>query len=202
MAERGETCLNMPAAKRARYLQREERTMTWGIPTDVFLQMHVILSLFGIASGFVVLFGLLGGWLLSGWTALFIVITTLTGITGFPLPPFGIDPARIVGIVLLVLLAAAVAARYAFRLAGAWRWIYVVSAAAALYLNVFVGVTQAFQKLAFLQPLAPTQTEPPFLIAHVAVLVIFVVLGAVAAATFRPYSRPSGASGSPLKTSA
>jgi hypothetical protein len=160
--------------------------MTWGIPTDTFLQIHVVLSLIGIASGLVVLYGLLNGNALSSWTALFLAATILTGVTGFPLEPFGFDPARKVGIILLVLLGAAVFARYLFNLSGAWRWVYVVSAVAALYLNVFVGIVQAFQKLPFLQSLAPTQAEPPFQITQLAVLAIFVVLGIVAVVRFRP----------------
>jgi hypothetical protein len=160
--------------------------MTWGIPTDVFLQLHVVLSLIGIVSGFVVLYGLLTGKLLGGWTALFLVTTILTGVTGFPLPPFGLDPPRIVGIILLVLLAAAVIALYAFRLAGAWRWIFVITAVASLYLNCFVAVVQAFQKVAFVRALAPTQSEPPFVIAQVALLVALVVSGVVAVVKFHP----------------
>src|SRR5215467_15051555 len=126
--------------------------MTWGIPTDTFLQIHVILSLVGIASGLVVLYGLLTGKPLGAWTAIFLLSTILTGVTGFPLPPFGFDPPRAVGIILLILLALAVLALYAFRLAGVWRSIYIITAIMALYLNVFVGVTQAFQKLSCLQP--------------------------------------------------
>lgn len=65
-------------------------------------------------------------------------------------------------------------------------WLYVVSAMLALYLNVFVGVAQAFQKLPVLSRLAPTQSEPPFLVRQLLVLVIFAVLGARAAVRFRP----------------
>ena len=165
--------------------------MTWGIPTDTFLQIHVVLSLVGIASGLVVLYGLLTGQPLGVWTAVFLATTILTGVTGFPLPPFGFDPPRAVGIILLILLALAVAALYAFRLAGAWRSIYVITAIMALYLNVFVGVTQSFQKLSFLQPLAPTQSEPPFLIAQIAVLLLFIVLGVLAVRRFHPAPRAS-----------
>jgi hypothetical protein len=150
------------------------------------LQIHVFLSLVGIGSGFVVLYGLLVGRPFSGWTAVFLGTTILTSITGFPLAPFGFDPARTVGAISLVLLALAVSALYAFRLAGAWRWVYVGSATMALYLNVFVGVVQAFQKLPFLQALAPTQSEPPFLVAQVVVLAIFVTLGILAAIRFHP----------------
>src|SRR5262249_30235172 len=99
---------------------------------------------------------------------------------------FGFDPARKVAIILLVLLGAAVFARYLFNLSGVWRWVYVVSAVAALYLNVFVGIVQAFQKLPFLQSLAPTQTEPPFQITQLVVLAIFIVLGIAAVVRFRP----------------
>jgi hypothetical protein len=160
--------------------------MTWGIPTGTFLQIHVILSLVGIASGIIVLYGLLAGRLLGAWTALFLATTVLTSVTGFPLPPFGFDPARAVGTLSLVLLAVAILALYAFRLAGAWRWIYVATAMAALYLNCFVAVAQSFQKLSFLQPLAPTQSEPPFVVAQVVVLVAFVAMGIVAARRFHP----------------
>jgi hypothetical protein len=160
--------------------------MTWGIPTDLLLQIHVILSLVGIVAGLVVLYGLLTAKRLDGWTALFLATTVLTSVTGFPLPPYGFDPPRAVGVISLVLLAVAIAALYAFRLHGAWRWIYVATAMAALYLNCFVAVVQSFQKLAFLQPLAPTQSEPPFLIAQLVLLAAFVVLGILAAKRFHP----------------
>lgn len=135
--------------------------MIWGIPAGVFLQFHVAVSLIAIASGLVVLYGLVAAKPLGGWSVLFLATTILTGVTGFPLPPFGLDPPRVVGIILLVLMAAAVVGLYVFHLAGAWRWIYVVAAVTSLYLNCFVGLIQAFQKLAFLHALAPTQSESP-----------------------------------------
>ena len=160
--------------------------MIWRIPADVFLQFHVAVSLIAIASGLVVLYGLVAAKPLSGWTVLFLVTTILTGVAGFPLAPFGLDPPRVVGIILLVLMAAAFVGLYVFHLAGAWRWIYVVAAVMSLYLNCFVGLIQAFQKLAFLHALAPTQSEPPFVIAQVALLVTFAVLGVLAVIRFRP----------------
>ena len=150
------------------------------------LQIHVILSLVGILTGFVVLYGLVTGVSSSERTAIFLATTILTSVTGFPLPPFGFDPPRAVGVISLVLLALALAALYAFRLAGAWRWIYVGAAVAALYLNVFVAVVQAFQKLPLLHALAPTQSEPPFLVSQIVVLAAFVALGVVAAMRFHP----------------
>jgi hypothetical protein len=163
--------------------------MTFGIPTETFLQIHVLISLIGIASGFVVVYGLLTSKPLTGWTALFLITTILTSVTGFPLPPFGFDPPRAVGVISLALLALAVVALYVFHLSGAWRWLYIVSATAALYLNVFVGVVQSFMKLSFLQPLAPTQSEPPFLVAQLVVLVAFIGIGVLAVMRFRPEIR-------------
>jgi hypothetical protein len=162
--------------------------MTWGIPTDIFLDIHVALSLIGLVFGLIVLYGLLSGEVFGVWTALFLLAMILTNVTGFPLPPFGLDPPRMVGILSLVLLAIAVLAIYVFRLRGAWRWIYVVTAMIALYLDAFVGVIQAFAKLTFLHSLAPTQSEPPFLIVQVIVLVIFVALGFLAVRRFHPES--------------
>lgn len=163
-----------------------EVAMTWGIPSHLFLEIHVALSLIGIVAGFVVLFGLLSGNASGGWTVLFLAATIFTSVTGFPIPPFGFDPPRAVGTLSLILLAAAVAALYAFHAAGPWRWVYVVTALMALYLNVFVGVIQAFEKVPFLEALAPTQKEPPFLIAQIAVLAAFVVLGIAAVRRFHP----------------
>jgi hypothetical protein len=160
--------------------------MIWGIPTHLFLQIHVALSLIALVAGLIVLYGLLKGRAFGGWTALFLATTILTSVTGFPLPPFGFDPPRAVGILSLVLLVVAVAGYYLFHLAGAWRWIYVVTAMAALYLDAFVGVIQAFAKIPALHELAPTQSEPPFVVAQVAVLAFFVILGFLAARKFHP----------------
>ena len=168
--------------------------MILGMSTATFTSVHVILSLIGILAGLVVLFGLLRSQPLSGWTALFLATTVLTSVTGFLFPFERLLPSHIVGIISLVVLAAALVALYVRRLAGSWRWIYVAGAVSALYLNAFVGVVQAFQKLPVLNTLAPTQSEPPFVIAQVVVLVLFVVLGIAAVRTFHPRSRAGGLS--------
>jgi len=154
------------------------------------LTFHVLLSLAGIASGFVVLLAMINGRQPSGWTAFFLATTVLTSVTGFLLPSMGFDPARRVGVISLVALAAAIVALYGFRLRGAWRWIYVGTAAFALYLNCFVGVVQAFQKVAALHALAPTGSELPFVIAQILVLGLFVILGILALRRFHPAQPP------------
>ncbi|MEA2902739.1 MAG: hypothetical protein QOI12_126 [Alphaproteobacteria bacterium] len=153
---------------------------------SLFLSVHVLLSLVGILSGLIVLYGLLNSQPLRGWTALFLSTSILTSLTGFPLPPFGLDPARVVGAISLVLLGLAAIALYSFSLAGLARPIYIASATAALYLNVFVGVAQAFQKVSLLSSLAPTQSEPPFLVAQTIVLAVFVLFGVLAVRRFHP----------------
>jgi hypothetical protein len=150
------------------------------------LQFHVAISLVGILSGLVMLYGLLLARNFKTAIAVFLLTTILTSLTGFPLPPFGFDPPRAVGVLSLILLAGAVAAYYGFRLAGAWRWIFVACAVAALYLNVFVLVAQGFMKIPALHALAPTGSEPPFAIVQGIVLLIFIALGIWAAIKFRP----------------
>jgi hypothetical protein len=160
--------------------------MILGMSISTFTLVHTVLSLIGIVSGVVVVLGMLNAKRLDGWTMLFLATTVLTCMTGFFFPLDHILPSHIVGAITLAALAAAILAIYAYRLAGSWRWIYVIGAVVALYLNVFVGVVQAFLKLPFLQPLAPTQSEPPFLIAQLAVMAIFLVLGFLAVRKFHP----------------
>lgn len=147
--------------------------------------IHVIISLVGIASGFVVMYGLLTGKRLNGWTALFLVTTVATSVTGFGFPLVHFGAPHWVGVISLIVLAVAILARYKFRLAGRWRWLYVVGAVVSLYLNVFVGVAQAFQKIPALRALAPTQSEPPFLLTQLVVIGIFIALAIFAAMRFR-----------------
>src|ERR1700722_19025456 len=150
--------------------------MILGMPTATYTLVHIIISLIGIGSGCLVMFGLLTARRFDGWTVLFLVTTVLTSVTGFGFPFDHLLPSHKVGILSLVILAAAIPARYVFHLAGSWRWVYVVGAGMALYFNVFVLVVQSFEKAPALKALAPTQKEPPFLIAQLVVLLLFVAL--------------------------
>jgi hypothetical protein len=145
-----------------------------------YTSVHVVISLVGIASGLVVLLGLLAGKRFSASTAVFLATTAATSLTGYGFPFEHLLPSHIVGAISLVVLALAIYARYARHLAGAWRTVYVMGAIIALYLNVFVLVVQSFMKVPVLHDLAPTQSEPPFAIAQLAVLVLFIVLGTLA----------------------
>ncbi len=147
--------------------------------------VHVALSLLGIVSGLVVVYGLLASKGLDGWTATFLVTTIATSVTGFFFPVHQLLPSHVIGILSLIVLAIAVVARYTRRLSGGWRRTYVITAALALYLNVFVLLVQLFRRVPALKELAPTQSEPPFLIAQLAVLAVFVVLTVFAARNFR-----------------
>ncbi len=158
--------------------------MILGMTLSTFTLFHVVLSLVGIASGFIVVYGLVAGKRLDGWTAIFLIFTVLTSLTGFLFPFVHLLPSHIVGILSLLVLAVAIFARYSRRLAGGWRRIYVVCAMVALYLNCFVAVVQAFLKVPALHALAPKGNEPPFLIAQLALLAVFVWLTIVAARRF------------------
>jgi hypothetical protein len=150
-----------------------------------FTFVHVVISLVGILSGSVVLFGLIAGKSFDRWTVLFLVTTVATSVTGFMFPFHKLLPSHVVGVISLVVLAIAIYARYSRHLAGGWRRTYVISSVIALYLNVFVLVVQLFEKVPALNALAPTQSEAPFKITQLVVLAIFVVLGIFAARGFR-----------------
>jgi hypothetical protein len=158
--------------------------MILGMSTGTYTLLHVLISLVGIGSGLVVMFGFLTGKRLDGWTALFLVTTVLTSVTGFGFPVDHLLPSHIIAILSLVILAVAISARYVFHLSGAWRSTYVVTAAIALYLNVFVLVVQTFMKVPAVHALAPTQKEPPFLIAQIVVMLIFIGLTVLAVKKF------------------
>jgi len=149
-----------------------------------FTLFHVILSLIGIGSGLVVMYGLLDSKRLDGWTKLFLTTTVATSATGFLFPVHKFMPSHVIGLLSLVVLAIAIAARYRYGLAGGWRPTYVAMSAIALYFNVFVLVVQSFEKVPAMKALAPTQSEPPFVAAQLAVLAIFVTVGVVGAIKF------------------
>jgi len=153
-----------------------------------FTMVHVIISLIGIVSGIIVMFAMLGSNRMPGLTAIFLLSTILTSATGFLFPFTQLLPSHMIGIISLVLLAIACIALYAMQLAGPWRWIYVVTALASLYLNVFVGVIQAFLKIPTLHALAPSvpPSEPPFAVIQGLVLLFFVVVIIGAWKRFRP----------------
>jgi hypothetical protein len=160
--------------------------MVFGMSLATYTTVHVIISLVGIASGLIVLAGLLSGRLLTMWNGVFLVTTVLTSVTGFGFPFVKVNPGIIVGILSLIALAIAIFALYARHLKGHWRRTYVISAMVALYFNVFVLVAQLFEKVPAIHALAPTQTEGPFKIAQLLLLILFAVFITAAAKKFQP----------------
>src|SRR3954454_10575149 len=168
--------------------------MILGLSLSTFVLVHVMISLVGIAAGFVIIFGMLGSSRMSGWTAIFLLFTILTSATGFLIPPLVSDkllPSHIIGALSLVVLAVACLALYGQKLSGSWRWVFVVTALLAQYLNVFVLVIQSFLKIPPLHALAPgvPPSEPPFAIVQGVVLVCFVICIVGAIRRFRPAPR-------------
>jgi hypothetical protein len=154
--------------------------------SQAFTLFHVAISLIGVLSGLVVLYGMLNANRMSAMTMVFLVTTVLTSVTGFFFHRAHILPSHIVGIISLVLLAGAIAALYAFHLKGAWRPVYVITAVTSLYLNVFVLIIQMFLKIPMLHALAPKGSEPPFAAVQGIVLIGFIVLGYLSVRRFHP----------------
>ncbi|MDB5348518.1 MAG: hypothetical protein JWP89_6895 [Schlesneria sp.] len=156
------------------------------LPT--FTIIHVGISLVAIISGFAVVIGLLGNRRLDSWTAIFLMTTVLTSVTGFLFPFKGVTPGIIVGIVSMATLALAIFACYVGRLDGRWRKTFVIYAVASLYFNVFVLIVQSFQKVGFLNALAPHQSEPPFLVAQAVAFFVLLAAGWFGTKQFRDRS--------------
>jgi len=165
--------------------------MILGMSVSTFTAVHVVISLIGIFSGLVVLLGMFKSKKLEGCTAVFLATTILTSVTGFMLPADHLLPSHVVGAISLVVLAVALFALYVNWLAGFWRWLYVVTAVIALYLNVFVLIAQSFLKIPALHALAPTGSEPPFKITQLVVLALFICFGIIAVRSFRPAAQAS-----------
>src|ERR1700742_1234738 len=166
--------------------------MVLGMDLATFTMVHVIISLIGIVSGILVMFGLLGSSRMPGMTAIFLLTTILTSASGFLFPFEKLLASHIISILSLVMLAIACIALYAMKLAGAWRWIYVVTAMVSLYLNIFVLVIQSFLKIPFLHALAPSvpPSEPPSAAVQGVALLFFVSPIPGALPRFRPPAPP------------
>jgi len=158
--------------------------MILGMSLGTFTLIHVLISLVAIASGIVVVYGFLTNQRFERLTAVFLVMTGLTSLTGFLFPFTSATPAIKLGIISLGVLAIAVVTRYLLHLT--WRKTFVIAACMALYFNVFVFVVQSFEKVPPLRAIAPTQKEPPFAVAQGVVLLLFMVLTTLAVKRFRP----------------
>jgi len=160
--------------------------MVLGMSIETYTLFHVLISFAGIISGIVVVYGFLTANRMGRWNAFFLVTTVATSLTGFGFPFEKLLPAHIVGAISLVVLVIAVFAMYVGGLSGAWRWIYVITATLALYLNVFVLVVQSFLKVPALKELAPKQSEPPFVAAQVVLMVVYIVFTVLSVKKFHP----------------
>lgn len=150
-----------------------------GLSIQTLLAVHVAVSLIGIATGLVAMPALAAGRWLVGWQAAFLITTALTSVTGFLFPFSSVTPAFLFGVISMAALAVT-AATWPFRAQRAVGIAYAVAATLALYLNLFVLIVQSFQKVPALQPLAPTQSEPPFVITQTVLLIAALAVGTLA----------------------
>ena len=162
--------------------------MMLGLGLSAFTTLHVIISLIAIVAGLVVMFGMVGPYKSGGLAAIFLLFTILTSVTGFMFPFNGVTPAILIGILSCILLAVACIALYSMKLAGPWRWIYLLTALISLYFNVFVLVIQSFLKIPPLHEIAPGNPPagPVFAVVQGIVLVFFAVMIIQVWRRFRP----------------
>jgi hypothetical protein len=146
-----------------------------GTLVSTFTLIHVVISLIGILSGLVVIYGFLTGKRLSSWNWLFLVMTIATSVTGFFFPFHGITPGIVLGVVSLVVLALALLA-----LRKGWTKTYIVTATLAEFFNVLVLIAQSFQKIHAFHALAPTGHEPIIAISQGVAFLLFAVLAVIA----------------------
>jgi hypothetical protein len=163
-----------------------EAAVVLGMSLATFTQLHVVIGLVGIATGFIIVYGMHASRRYPRCTAIFLATTILTSVTGYFFPFEKVLPSHLVGGISFAILAVALLAVYAYRLAGHWRAAYVASAVAALYLNTFVLVVQAFLKIGFLHDIAPTQQDPAFIISQAVLLLVFVGIGLLVLKSFHP----------------
>ena len=149
------------------------------LATDPLTLVHLAISLAAIVTGLMALAAMLKGQTPVRLTGLFLGLTVLTSLTGYLFHNTSVTPAQIVGAVSLAILAVALFALYGRHLAGRWRTAYVVTAVAALYLNVFVLVIQSFIKIPSLHALVPAipPAGPVFGGVQGVVLVAFIAAG-------------------------
>jgi len=152
---------------------------------NAFTAFHVALSLIGISSGVVAIYELLKAKTPGLWTKTFLATTAATSLTGFLFPFRGFTPAHVLGVLSLIALVIASLSIYRYHLRGGWRRTYAITAVMALYFNVFVLIVQLFRRVPALNASAPTQSEPPFQIAQLTVLLLFAAIG-IRASTAKP----------------
>lgn len=155
--------------------------------SQIFTLFHVAISLIGILSGLIVAYGLITDQRMPLLTAIFLLTTIATSVTGFFFHRDHIMPGHILGVLSLLVLLPATYGLYLQNLRGVWRAVYIVGAVVGLYFNVFVLIVQSFLKIPALHALAPTQsTEPAFAGSQGVALLLFIVIGTVAFRRFRP----------------
>ncbi|MDE1146957.1 MAG: hypothetical protein PW843_10090 [Azospirillaceae bacterium] len=151
-----------------------------------YVGFHTDLSLVALAIGLYLVAALITNRVPRTLTAVYLAAAVLTDLTGFGFPFTGFLPSHGVGVLSLLILVVAIVALYLFHLRGWWRVLYAASLTASVFFLAFVAVAQSFQKVAALNALAPTGSEPPFAVAEGVVLLLFIALGVLAARRFRP----------------
>ncbi len=111
------------------------------------------------------------------WIDVFLILDILVVVTGFVFPLHGFTPALGTGILASIIIVLMLVGRFVFGLSGLWRKVYGLGLVANVFFLVLVTIAQSFQKLPPLNAFAPTGSEPPFAVAQLINLAIFVWIG-------------------------
>jgi hypothetical protein len=152
---------------------------------NALTSFHAVLSLMGIGSGVVAIYELLKTKTPARWTHAILAATAATSLMGLLFPFHGVTPAQVLGVLCLIALIIASLLLHRYHLQGIWRRTYAITAVMALHFNVFVLIVQLFRRVPPLSAMAPSQSEPPFQIAQLVVLLLFAAIG-IRATTARP----------------
>jgi hypothetical protein len=150
-----------------------------------FTWFHILVSLVMLVAGFIVVKDLLRSHVDKTWLAVFVISGVLTNVTGFGFPFSRLNESHFTAIFSLIVLVGVILGFYVFKLAGAWRWIFAISAVLAFYTDALVTVAQIFKKVPALG--APSaSTEPQFVATQLLLLAIIIWLCVKAYRQFRP----------------
>jgi hypothetical protein len=145
---------------------------------------YTVCDLVAIGAGTKVLFGLLAGQLIEKWAVLFLRCTLAASVIGlfFSLDDFGL--VQRCSMLAVYVSGVAILAWRRFHLSGVWHSIFALTITTVLYLNVIVAIDQVFEQMFRFTKLAPAQFELTSRATQCVVMVLFAVIGIVAAKRF------------------
>ncbi len=140
---------------------------------------HTLVSFAALAAGFLCLPSLVMRNGREGPITIFLLLTLIAALSGFLFPGFGIGHR--IGVAATIVATIGLAVRLIFASTSIGARIGAASAVICMFFLMFFTISESFRRLPPLQQLAPTLSEPPFRIAQLVNLVVFLLLAVIAA---------------------